>query len=86
MCFKFKLKDLYRVRLSDVTREVIPKERGTVGKGPAENFFLSCSRDVKCFMVLKVTLGTTKRYTDVELKSIFSGRLFSTLVSAVSVA
>lgn len=36
LCFKFGFKGLNRVRLSDISREVIPEKRGMIGKaGPA---------------------------------------------------
>ncbi len=35
MSFKFVFKGLNRVKLSDIIREVIPEEGGTIGKGPA---------------------------------------------------
>ncbi len=35
MSFTFEFKGLNRVRLSDVSKAVIPEGRGMIGKGPA---------------------------------------------------
>lgn len=43
--FKFGFKGLYSVRLSDVSREVILEEVGTIGKDPVASRLLFNSRD-----------------------------------------